>query len=202
MRYGLQAKVYLRFYHYACLSKRKEYGATKESMKQVVEEYKAIVKRAKDIGKSRLLSAYFLAAYFIALCRSSGLDEEKCYQFLRDGMKSSSLLKTALGNAESYLDPKKLPDRKRWALQSHQRLYENDWVVDILEGNDEYDLGYDYRECGVVKLCQDEGVPQYAEYLCRLDYLLADLMGMELKRTMTIADGDSLCDFRYSRKKS
>lgn len=55
--------------------------------------------------------------------------------------------------------------------------------MDVLPGNGEYDLGYDYHECGIVKLCKDEGCPEYAKYLCRLDFLLADIMGMELKRT-------------------
>ena len=50
------------------------------------------------------------------------------------------------------------------------------------------------------KLCKDEGCPELAKYLCRYDYLLADIMGMELKRTGTIAEGYDKCDFRYSRK--
>lgn len=50
------------------------------------------------------------------------------------------------------------------------------------------------------KPCKDEGCPELAKYLCRYDYLLADIMGMELKRTGTIAEGYDKCDFRYSRK--
>ena len=77
---------------------------------------------------------------------------------------------------------------------------ENDWVVDILPGNGEYDLGYDYHECGICKICQDEGCPELASYLCRMDFVLADIMNMKLERTGTIADGADYCDFRYSRK--
>ena len=80
-------------------------------------------------------------------------------------------------------------------------LYENDWVVDILPGNGEYDLGYDYHECGACKLCKDEGCPELAAYICRMDFVLADMMNMKLVRTGTIAEGAPYCDFRYSRKK-
>ena len=57
--------------------------------------------------------------------------------------------------------------RLQWSKESYKHIYENDWVVDILPGNDEYDLGYDYHECGICKLCKDEGCPQLAVYLCQ-----------------------------------
>ena len=109
------------------------------------------------------------------------------------------ILDKIMGNADSYLDPKRIPARRQWSEDSHKRKYENDWVVDILPGNDEYDLGYDYHECGICKLCQDEGCPELAAYLCRMDYVLADIMNMKLVRTGTIAEGASCCDFRYSK---
>ena len=90
---------------------------------------------------------------------------------------------------------------KRWSADSHKRKYENDWVVDILEGsaNDDFELGYDYHTCGICNLCQDEGCFELAKYLCRMDYVLADMMHMRLVRTQTIAEGATHCDFRYSR---
>ena len=68
-----------------------------------------------------------------------------------------------------------------------------------LTGNESYDLGYDYHECDICKLCQDEGCPDLAAYLCRMDYVLADIMHMKLVRTGTIAEGADFCDFRYSK---
>ncbi|MCD8314625.1 MAG: L-2-amino-thiazoline-4-carboxylic acid hydrolase [Firmicutes bacterium] len=44
------------------------------------------------------------------------------------------------------------------------------------------------------------GCPELAKYLCQLDFVLADIMGMKLERTMTLAEGDPKCDFRYSKK--
>jgi len=116
------------------------------------------------------------------------------------GLYDSRLLRKALGDADSYLDVKKMPGRKVWEKASHERKYENDWVVDVLEKTDNYELGYNYYECGVCKLCKDEGCFELAKYLCRLDFVMADIMNMKLERTGTIAEGADFCDFRYSRK--
>ena len=157
------------------------------------------MERAKDIGKSNLLSSYIMGSYFIALNRSTGKSAEENYEIFRDGLCASKLFHKIMGDADSYLNPKRMPARLKWSEESHKRKYENDWVVDILPGNKSYDLGYDYHECGICKLCQDEGCPKLAAYLCRMDYVLADIMHMKLVRTGTIAEGAAFCDFRYSK---
>ena len=80
--------------------------------------------------------------------------------------------------------------------------YKNDWVVDIIEDgeNDNFVLGYNYHNCGICNLCRDEGCFELAKYLCRMDYVLADMMGLELTRTKTLAENGDCCDFRYGRK--
>lgn len=122
------------------------------------------------------------------------------YEIFRDGLCASKLFHKLLGNAESYLDPKKMEGRLKWSEESHKRKYENDWVVDILPANGDYELGYDYYECGACKLCNDEGCPELAPIICRMDFVLADIMNMKLVRTGTIAEGADHCDFRYSRQ--
>lgn len=102
--------------------------------KAIKQEYRAILTRAKDIGKSRLMSSYCMGAYFIALNRNTTLSPEECYALYKDGLSANQLFHKVMGNADSYLDAKKLPARKKWSTDSHKRKYENDWVVDILEG--------------------------------------------------------------------
>lgn len=63
-----------------------------------------------------------------------------------------------------------------------------------------FNFGYDYYECGICKICNDEGCFKLAKYLCRLDFIMADMMGVKLVRTKTIADGGDRCDFRYGLK--
>jgi len=141
-----------------------------------------------------------MGMYFIAMNRATGKSAEENFDIFQAGLDASRLFHKIMGNAESYLDPKKLPGRLKWAEDSKRRVYENDWVVDVLPGNEDYDLGYDYHECGVCKLCTDEGCPELAQYMCRLDFFLAEMMGMKLERTGTIAEGAKLCDFRYSKE--
>ena len=150
MENTFSVKMIFHFYHSVVKAELKRRGFPKEVAKKIEEEHGKIVARAKDIGKSKLLSSYIMA-----------------------------------GDVDSYLDPKKMPGRLKWSEDSHKRLYENDWVVDILPGNGEYDLGYDYHECGACKLCKDEGCPELAAYICRMDFVLADMMNMKLVRTGT-----------------
>lgn len=200
MKYTVMCRFYGAFYAGACKKELQHRFPDSNMHKAVKTEYKNIVLGAKDIGNSRLLSAYLMAAYFIALNRNTGLSPEDNYNLFEKGLYASRLFHKALGNADHYLDVKKMPGRKEWERESHERKYENDWVVDVLGKTDDYELGYDYHECGICKLCQNEGCSELAQYLCRLDFVLADIMGMKLERTKTIATGGDFCDFRYSRK--
>lgn len=200
MKYTAMCKLYGAFYANACKKELKSRFPNTGISKAIKAEYKSIVLRAKDIGNSRLLSAYMMAAYFIALCRNTGLTPEENYQLFKEGLYKSTLLRKVMGDADSYLDEKKMPGRKAWEKESHKRKYENDWVVDVLEKTDQYELGYNYYECGVCKLCRDEECFYLAKYLCQLDFVLADIMNMKLERTKTIAGGGDYCDFRYSRR--
>ena len=87
--------------------------------KAIKQEYVSIMKNAKDIGKSRLMSSYCMGAYFIALNRKTPLSPEACYELYKDGLSSNKLFHIAVGNANSYLDKKKMPDRLKWSANSH-----------------------------------------------------------------------------------
>ncbi len=200
MKENAGTRLYGWFYSHACKRQmEKQYGC--QTVNAAKKEYRVIIRRAKDIGPSRLLSAYCMAAWFIALNRSTGSNPEENYAMFCDGLQKNRLFAMALGGADAYLDEKKLPGRLQWAAESKKKKYENDWVVDVLPGGEAFDLGYDYLECGACKLCRDEGCFELAKYLCRLDFVLADLMNMELARTTTIAEGGERCDFRYRRKR-
>lgn len=200
MKNSVSALMFRQFYHSAVRAELKKRSFPRSMADKIINEYDKIAARAKDIGKSRLISGYTMGIYFIAMNRSTGKSPEENFEIFRDALCASKLFRKAVGNAESYLDDRKMQGRLEWSEESHKRIYENDWVLDILPGNGEYDLGYDYHECGVCKLYRDEGCPELAHYMCLMDFVLADIMGMKLVRTGTIADGADICDFRYSRK--
>lgn len=134
-------------------------GMDLRSLKEkLLSEYKAIIERASSIGdKNRLITSYLLAAYFIAMNRSSGLSTEENYAVLETGLKNSRIFKLLCGNGNTYLSEKKMESRRQWDIETHERRYKNDWVVSFIEGNGDYVFGFDYHECGVCKLCSDEG---------------------------------------------
>ena len=172
----------------------------KNISKHIKKSYKEIVLRADDIGsKNKLLGAYALAAYFIAMNRHDKLTPEENCNLLENGLRNSKIYKMSMGNSKQYFSEKNMESRRQWSKETYKRKYKNDWVVDVLEKTDSYDFGFDYHECGVCKLCRDEGCFELAKYLCRLDYMTSDIMGIHLKRTMTLADGYEKCDFRFSK---
>ena len=172
---------------------------SKDTLKAIKKEYKNIMKRASDIGnKNMLISSYSLAAFFIAMNRLDHLSSEENYLILHDGMKKSKLLKITMGDAKSYLSDKRNEKRKKWSIDTKKKIYPNDWVVEIVDSDPSY-YEIDYYECGACKLCRDEQCPELTKYLCKLDYLLAGIMGLELHRKKTLANGDNMCDFKYKR---
>lgn len=201
MKYRFTQKLFGYFYHSSCMKEAKNRHISIDS-RAIKREYRAVLERAEDIGKSRLMSSYCMGAYFIALNRMTKLSTEECFELYKDGLYGNKLFHKAVGDVDSYLDEKKMAGRKEWSRQSHLKKYRNDWVVDIIEGGpqDDFVLGYDYHTCGICNLCRDEGCFELAKYLCRMDYVLADMMGMKLTRTQTIAEGGKYCDFRYGRK--
>ena len=201
MKYGFTQKLFGYFYHSSCMKEAKKRHISIDS-RAIKKEYRVVLERAEDIGKSRLMSSYCMGAYFIALNRKTKLSPEECFELYKDGLYGNKLFHKAVGDVDSYLDEKKMAGRKEWSRQSHLKKYRNDWVVDIIEGEpqDDFVLGYDYHTCGICNLCRDEGCFELAKYLCRMDYVLADMMGMKLTRTQNIAEGGKYCDFRYGRK--
>lgn len=173
----------------------------KKVRQKIHSEYKAIILRASDIGSdNKLLSSYGLAAYFIGMVRNTGLSNEENIRILEQGMRKSRLLKAFMGDSKHYFSEKNMESRRKWSKQTHERKYKNDWVVDVLEKTDDYEFGLDYTECGVCKLCRDEKCPELAKYLCSLDFMLVEIIGIKLKRTMTLADGCEKCDFRFIKQ--
>ena len=61
MKNTLNVKVLYHFYHSAVKAELKRRGFSKDVSGKINEEHKKIIGRAKEIGKSRLLSSYIMA---------------------------------------------------------------------------------------------------------------------------------------------
>jgi hypothetical protein len=92
---------------------------------------------------------------------------------------------------------------RRRAPLSQERRYAGDWVFEHVEGDGEtFEWGRDYVECGIVKFLHSQGADELTPYLCLTDYALFGALGIELKRTMTLAEGCEKCDFRFKMGES
>lgn len=60
--------------------------------------------------------------------------------------------------------------------------------------------GVDILECGICKLFNKHHYQKYASILCEVDAVTAELAGLKLIRTGTIALGAKKCDFRWEKK--
>jgi hypothetical protein len=89
---------------------------------------------------------------------------------------------------------------RQLASISQQRRYPNDFVCIFVEGDGKnFDYGFDYLECGILKFFHAQKAEEFVPYMCRLDFAYADAMGQRLLRTGTIASGNMKCDFRYKK---
>ena len=84
------------------------------------------------------------------------------------------------------------------AERSKLREYPGDWVFDYVEGDGKtFTFGINYHECGVYKFYKSQGLEKYMPIVCIADFAQAKAYGYGLWRTQNIANGSSICDFRY-----
>ena len=100
MENTFSVKMIFHFYHSVVKAELKRRGFPKEVAKKIEEEHGKIVARAKDIGKSKLLSSYIMASYYIAMNRSTGKSAEENYEIFRDGLCASKLFRRSGSGAE------------------------------------------------------------------------------------------------------
>jgi hypothetical protein len=102
-----------------------------------------------------------------------------------------------------YLSKLSRRQSKKRAPFSQERRYAGDWVFEYVEGDGEtFEWGRDYVECGIVKFLHSQGADELTPYLCLTDYALFGALGIELKRTTTLAEGCQKCDFRFKKDES
>jgi hypothetical protein len=92
-----------------------------------------------------------------------------------------------------------LMDRRRQrAARSQLRRHWEDYVYTFVEGDGAtFDFGYDFLQCPTDKLYRAQGAAGFTQFFCFLDYPKAELGGLGLSRTMTLAGGHKLCNHRF-----
>ncbi len=137
------------------------------------------------------LSVFQWLAVHLA-CRERGIDAHRLGRAMLDagvpeGSGSSAEMTDTLG-ARALRD----------AVASHDGAAENEFVFEIVAGEDENtDFGIDITSCAVCHAYANHDAMQFTPYMCATDDLVSDRLGQGLRRTGTIALGAHHCDFRY-----
>ena len=91
---------------------------------------------------------------------------------------------------------------KKLATRSQKRQYKEDFVSKIIDGdNKKFDIGIDYTECGICKFYHAQKADEFVKYICSLDFPMSKACYLGLVRTMTIAEGNKKCDFRWKKNR-
>ncbi len=176
-----------------------------EVEKTTLKEFEALIPRIPYIGgrKNMLSDMPVRSGVILALYRAL---EKKGVPLVEFG-KILEEITTAYMNR--YPAPVRKMAGKLWmsaffrrqlmkqANMSQKRNYDEDFVYEIIPGDGKYKWGIDYTECGIVKFFKKQDEEELAKYACILDYLMFPAIGVELKRSGTIAEGCRRCDFRF-----
>ncbi|MDP3981083.1 MAG: L-2-amino-thiazoline-4-carboxylic acid hydrolase [Chlamydiota bacterium] len=96
--------------------------------------------------------------------------------------------------------PEHIDALKGWARWTQKREYPANWVATFVPGNGaDFDYGYDYSECAIVKYLKAHGADEVAPYICLNDFIRSEACDTGLRRTKTLAQGDNVCNFRYKK---
>ena len=90
--------------------------------------------------------------------------------------------------------------KKKQIEEAPFKQYTEGWVYEYIENNGEnFGFGLDVIECGICKFYKKQKAEKYIPYLCLGDYPQFRAFGIEMKRTQTLGNGASKCDFRFKK---
>lgn len=163
-----------------------------------------IIPNIPSIGKSVFSMNYKFAPIYIAWYKAlaqlklSPSEIDKEIWLLNEAfMKTfpSFLLKMS---GRIYVDSFRNKAARHIERQEQGKLHRYDWKINF-RNIDKNCFEIDIVECAFKKLSEDFNVPQLLPGICRMDYLMANLMGNGFTRTKTLGDGDNCCNCSYSK---
>lgn len=179
-----------------------KYGETfkNEVMDEIKEKYQLIYSKLPYIGGDEnsltndlVGAAESLSFYLVLKEHGKPLEEigELAYKAAQKGFEDHPEAVPPMNNPEFF------PFMKYAAEASLKKQYPEDWVYTFIEGDDEFDMGMDFMECGIQKLFHQYDADEFTPYLCAMDIIMSECGNLGLHRTKTLAEGSKFCDFRY-----
>ena len=178
---------------------------------QARAKFKSLLAGLPEVGGERNWDTQFIpiAAWYVALyqpMKTQGMSAEDVGQLIYR-IYQIQLAETpeaeAKAEGDALFSTDTLAQMHAWADWTQQREYPANWVAQFIPGDGKnFDFGYDYAECGLVKYFKSQGVPELAPYVCLNDFIKSAAIGSGLERSKTIAMGDGVCNFRYRHGRS
>ncbi len=188
----------------------KSMGADKAKgvVRDATEDYRKTMYAVPYIGDVKyplpetLVQSAAALSFYRAL-RSAGASEDEAEKVIYDAGAASirSAPAAEMQAVGAYQFTQQWYDmQKMLSAKSQEKHYPGDWVYSFVEGvPGEFDWGWDFTECGIVKLYKPNGLLSLVPQLCKLDFVASEVQGTGLRRTTTLATGGSRCDFRYKQ---
>lgn len=188
------------------LPKYLDVSLAKNVKEETFQEFKVILSRLPYIGgdKNQLTFTFVSSALALAYIRvlekknlppkTIGVILNKVYE---DVFKSlPGIVKWWL--RWYSLSPLYQNKLKAFAKELQLRQYPDNWVMEFVEGDGvNFDFGYNYIECAILKFYRKESAEQYMPYVCATDFAASNALRTGLYRTRTLAYGCETCDFRH-----
>jgi hypothetical protein len=87
---------------------------------------------------------------------------------------------------------------KKGGERSQERRYPGDYVYKFVAGDGiKFDRGIDFTECASLKFYHSQEADEFLPFYCYLDYPASRVAGEGFFRTLTMADGDKICNHRF-----
>jgi len=156
--------------------------------------------RAKLLNNFLVISAQELAVYKAVAeqGKSPGEAWELCHEALRLRLAQFPHWKRGLMRRFMFSGlVRRLAARRARRKEKHRF---GDFEIEyVIGGENEFDFGVNYLQCGNFKFVAEHGGEAFAPYVCMSDIALSEAMGWGLIRTQTLADGCPHCDFRFKK---
>ncbi len=175
---------------------------------EFLKEFETIIPRLPFIGGARNLnnrdlvqSSWALAIHRVLLRHGKSLEEvgEFIYQSREALILTFPKVLIHFYGWYRFTSIFKNKSRK-FAIETQKREHPNNFVLTYVEGDGkDFDYGYDYSECAILKFFEAQGASELVPYICATDIPVSKALNLGLKRTTTLALGGEKCDFRFKR---
>lgn len=172
--------------------------------REILWEYRVLIPGLPDIGGrsnpeslSMVLAPWALALYRVVQRHGGSLEDagEVIHYSLQKLIgRIPHRMRVSMGRSRT----KEMAEKKaRWFAEHH---YPDNWVYEVVDGAGQpFDFGLDATQCAIVHYVHAQGADELTPYLCDLDYVMFEALGIGLTRTKTLAWGCDRCDFRVTK---